>query len=288
MNYFELDDESLSICLKEAQKNLQIIQLGILDLMFIVNDSERMIDILRSCYVIKSLAEVLDYEMLFKLISSINEGFLIIQNNPIITQVNEELKQLFWDVFVILKDVVNNLKISKIISNEEWEIKIKNLADYFWFEKMIKEEIKEEINENNPYTLLPTPYSLIKEINEHLREIENDIDGGKIAPNMEKFIGYFVEDAKEHLQILEKTILNLSKLLKDSDSIHEVYRSIFSLKGGSAMLGYDRLRKYVLEVEKCFKIIRDYPHFALDQRLKELLDNLYVKCQTELMKIEIS
>ncbi len=287
MNYFELDDEILSICLKEAQKNLHIIQLGILDLMFIVNDSQRMIDILRCCYVIKSLAEVLDYEILFKLISSINEGFLIVQNNPIITQVNEELKELFWDVFVILKDVVNNLKISQIISNEEGETKIKALEDYFWFEKMIKEEINEQEESNNLGREILRDG--LKEINAKLINIDDNIEVAKIPTWVDKKItGYFVEGANEHLEILESAILNLPQLLKDSEKINEVYRSIFSLKGGSAMLGYDRLRKYVLELEKCFKMIRDYPHFALDIRLKELLENLYLKCQGELINININ
>ncbi|MFO0309089.1 MAG: Hpt domain-containing protein, partial [Pseudanabaena sp.] len=49
--------------------------------------------------------------------------------------------------------------------------------------------------------------------------------------------GYFIEEAKEHLQTIESGLLDLESLMGNSESVNEIFRAAHSIKGGAAMLG---------------------------------------------------
>ena len=56
----------------------------------------------------------------------------------------------------------------------------------------------------------------------------------------QRIMGYFIEEAREHLQTIEQGVLNLEDVLNDSESVNELFRAAHSIKGGAAMLGVDR------------------------------------------------
>ncbi len=87
----------------------------------------------------------------------------------------------------------------------------------------------------------------------------------------QRIMGYFIEEAREHLQTIEEGVLNLQEILDDPESINEVFRAAHSIKGGSAMLGVGSIQHISHRLEDFFKILKENPQVKVDERLKSLL-----------------
>lgn len=89
------------------------------------------------------------------------------------------------------------------------------------------------------------------------------------ADKQQQIIGYFIEEANEHLNTLEDGLLNLSKSIEDPESINEMFRAAHSVKGGAAMLGFSSIQKTAHHLEDCLKILKEQP-VPVDERLVSL------------------
>ena len=87
----------------------------------------------------------------------------------------------------------------------------------------------------------------------------------------QRIMGYFIEEAREHLQIIEQGVLNLQDVLHDSESVNELFRAAHSIKGGSTMLGVVSIQHVSHRLEDFFKILKENPNINVDERLKSLL-----------------
>lgn len=92
--------------------------------------------------------------------------------------------------------------------------------------------------------------------------------------SQQKILGYFIEEAKEHLETLEQGILDLSSLVEDPESVNEMFRAAHSVKGGAAMLGYTSIQKTAHRLEDSFKILKEN-QIAVDQKLESLFLQAY-------------
>jgi chemosensory pili system protein ChpA (sensor histidine kinase/response regulator) len=86
----------------------------------------------------------------------------------------------------------------------------------------------------------------------------------------QRILGYFLEEAREHLNTIEQGLLNLQGTLEDSEMINEVFRAAHSIKGGAAMLGLSSIQQTSHRLEDCFKILKEHP-IQVDQTLESLL-----------------
>ena len=89
------------------------------------------------------------------------------------------------------------------------------------------------------------------------------------SANTQKILGYFIEEAKEHLETLEKGIVDLANMANDTEQINEMFRAAHSVKGGAAMLGYSSIQKTAHRLEDAFKILREN-YVQVDQKLESL------------------
>ncbi|MEC4985546.1 MAG: Hpt domain-containing protein [Oscillatoria sp. PMC 1068.18] len=89
------------------------------------------------------------------------------------------------------------------------------------------------------------------------------------ADQQRKILGYFIEEAKEHLETLEQGILDLSSLGEDPDRIDDMFRAAHSIKGGGAMLGYSPIQKTAHRLEDALKIFKEHK-IAVDKKLETL------------------
>ena len=89
------------------------------------------------------------------------------------------------------------------------------------------------------------------------------------ADNQQKILGYFIEEAKEHLETLEKGLVDLFSVASDPERVNEMFRAAHSLKGGAAMLGYGSIQKTAHRLEDAFKVLKEYTVFV-DQQLVSL------------------
>ena len=85
----------------------------------------------------------------------------------------------------------------------------------------------------------------------------------------QKILGYFIEEALEHLETIEKGILELSSVTQDPERLNEMFRAAHSIKGGAAMLGYTSIQKTSHRLEDAFKLLREH-QVAVDQQLESL------------------
>ena len=85
----------------------------------------------------------------------------------------------------------------------------------------------------------------------------------------DKILYYFIEEAKEHLDTLEKGLLDLPATAADQESVNELFRAAHSVKGGAAMLGFGSIQKTAHRLEDSFKILKENK-VAVDEKLESL------------------
>ncbi|NCJ08242.1 response regulator [Synechococcales cyanobacterium C] len=90
-----------------------------------------------------------------------------------------------------------------------------------------------------------------------------------MQPEQQRILGYFIEEAREHLQTIEHGLLNLQAAIEDSELLNEVFRAAHSVKGGAAMLGIHSMQKIAHRLEDYFKVLKEHPIQA-DQKLESL------------------
>lgn len=94
------------------------------------------------------------------------------------------------------------------------------------------------------------------------------------AGNQQRILGYFIEEAKEHLETLEKGILELRAVVKDPERVNEMFRAAHSVKGGAAMLGFESIQKTSHRLEDSFKILKEN-EINVDRKLETLFLRSY-------------
>jgi len=85
----------------------------------------------------------------------------------------------------------------------------------------------------------------------------------------QRIMGYFIEEAKDHLNTIEQGLLNLQNTIQDTEMVNEVFRAAHSVKGGAAMLGLSSVQQTAHRLEDCFKVLKECP-VTIDQKLEAL------------------
>lgn len=89
------------------------------------------------------------------------------------------------------------------------------------------------------------------------------------ATKQQQIVGYFIEEAKEHLTTIEQGLLNLKITMADHDLMNEVFRAAHSVKGGAAMLGFNSIQKVAHHLEDQFKVLKETP-IQTDRHVEDL------------------
>ncbi len=86
---------------------------------------------------------------------------------------------------------------------------------------------------------------------------------------IEKFKEAFREEAAELLNNLESTLLELEGDPRNSETVSAVFRTMHTIKGSSAMFGFDEISRFTHEVESIMDLLREGA-FIADRRLIDL------------------
>jgi chemotaxis protein histidine kinase CheA len=105
------------------------------------------------------------------------------------------------------------------------------------------------------------------------------------SANDRKILGYFIEEAKEHLETLEQGILDLGHLTNNTEQMNEMFRAAHSIKAGAAMLGYSSIQKTAHRLEDAFTILKENP-IQVDQKLESLFLKSYDLLQILIDKVQ--
>ena len=74
--------------------------------------------------------------------------------------------------------------------------------------------------------------------------------------DVSQYLEIFLDETNEHLQNLNKQILNLEQNPEDSDTINEIFRAAHSLKGMAGTMGYKRMQNLTHDMENVFSEVR--------------------------------
>ncbi|MEA5417852.1 response regulator [Spirulina sp. CCNP1310] len=94
------------------------------------------------------------------------------------------------------------------------------------------------------------------------------------AEQRKKITGYFILEAKEHLEVMDESLQHFQATIDDPEQIHEIYRGAHSIKGGAAMLDFEAIRFTAHRLEDYFKFLKNNP-FPIDRTLEELIHEVY-------------
>jgi len=89
------------------------------------------------------------------------------------------------------------------------------------------------------------------------------------ATKQQQIMGFFIEEAKEHLDTIEQGLLDLQVTVSDSEQLNELFRAAHSVKGGAAMLGFDSIQRVGHHLEDYFKVLKENP-IKPDRHLEDL------------------
>lgn len=90
-----------------------------------------------------------------------------------------------------------------------------------------------------------------------------------MQPEQQRILGYFIEEAKEHLATIEHGLLNLQTVVDDTEMMNEVFRAAHSVKGGAAMLGIHSMQHISHRLEDYFKVLKEHP-VRVDAKIESL------------------
>ncbi|MBD0363253.1 MAG: Hpt domain-containing protein, partial [Coleofasciculus sp. C3-bin4] len=85
----------------------------------------------------------------------------------------------------------------------------------------------------------------------------------------QRIMGYFIEEAKDHLNTIEQGLLSLQSTIEDPEMLNEIFRAAHSVKGGAAMLGLNSIQHTAHRLEDYFKILQE-SHVTPDSPLESL------------------
>jgi chemotaxis protein histidine kinase CheA/CheY-like chemotaxis protein len=106
-----------------------------------------------------------------------------------------------------------------------------------------------------------------------------------LSEQQQRIMGYFIEEAKDHLNTLEQGLLNLQATIADSEMVSEVFRAAHSVKGGAAMLGLDSIQHVAHKLEDYFKVLKECP-IKVDQKLETLFLRVFDTLQELLEQLQ--
>lgn len=75
--------------------------------------------------------------------------------------------------------------------------------------------------------------------------------------DMSQYLEIFIEEAKEHLQSLNQSLLQLEKNPGDSAMVNEIFRVAHTLKGMSATMGFTKMARLTHDMEDVLHLIRN-------------------------------
>ncbi|MGK7910340.1 MAG: response regulator [Synechococcus sp.] len=90
----------------------------------------------------------------------------------------------------------------------------------------------------------------------------------------QRIMGFFIEEARDHLVNLEQGLLSLQESASDAELINELFRGAHSIKGGAAMLGISSIQHTAHRMEDTFKVFRER-EVPVDRKLETLLLRCY-------------
>ncbi|MFZ5943109.1 MAG: chemotaxis protein CheA [Bacillota bacterium] len=90
--------------------------------------------------------------------------------------------------------------------------------------------------------------------------------------SISEYLNLFLEESREHLQILNQELLKLEQDAQNKDAVNEIFRSAHTLKGMSATMGFEKIAELTHKMENMLDELRE-DKFAFNPEIGEILFN---------------
>src|SRR5438270_12113752 len=78
----------------------------------------------------------------------------------------------------------------------------------------------------------------------------------QLSDDMSKYRELFVQEANEHVQALNQSLLKLEGNPNNKEDLDAAFRAAHTIKGMAASMGYDQIRQICIVVEELFDRLR--------------------------------
>ena len=92
-----------------------------------------------------------------------------------------------------------------------------------------------------------------------------------MSEEIEQYLEIFVQEAKEQLEIITQSLLELEKNPENQEVVNEIFRAAHTLKGSSGMMGFTEIQELTHKMEDVFDSIRK----GLTKPSPDLIDVLF-------------
>ena len=106
-----------------------------------------------------------------------------------------------------------------------------------------------------------------------------------LPEQQQRILGYFIEEAKDHLNTIEQGLLNLQATIGNPEMANEVFRAAHSVKGGAAMLGIESMQRTSHRMEDYFKLLKEAP-IKVDRSLESMFLRVFDALQELLEQLQ--
>lgn len=94
-----------------------------------------------------------------------------------------------------------------------------------------------------------------------------------LSEQLRQIVGYFVEETADCMEQLESELQFWRGAVLSAESANLMMRSVHSIKGGAAMLGFGGIQRTAQGLEECFSLLRDCP-VSVDAKLDGLVGEI--------------
>ena len=94
--------------------------------------------------------------------------------------------------------------------------------------------------------------------------------------DLSAYLGVFLDEVDEQLQILDIEILHLEKDPKNSVTIQNIFRAAHTLKGSSAAMGFEKMKEFTHQLENVFEQIRQQKLNVTPELITVIFDSIDV------------
>ena len=106
-----------------------------------------------------------------------------------------------------------------------------------------------------------------------------------LPEQQQRILGYFIEEAKDHLNTIEQGLLNLQATIGNPEMANEMFRAAHSVKGGAAMLGIESMQRTAHRMEDYFKVLKESP-IQVDRPLESMFLRVFDALQELLEQLQ--
>lgn len=104
--------------------------------------------------------------------------------------------------------------------------------------------------------------------------------------DLSAYLGVFLDEVDEQLQILDTEILHLEKDPTNNETIQNIFRAAHTLKGSSASMGFEKMKELTHHLENIFERIRQNQLNVTPELINIMLESIDVIRQLKVAIIE--